>query len=83
VYTASLTSDRVCFATLFYRVYDAVSIPSYFRTSEKNGPYIFYGGRKTAKERYMAYTPANKEQLFKDAEGGNAEAQYFLELIRE
>jgi hypothetical protein len=31
----------LCFATLFYRVYDAVSIPSYFRTSKKNRPYYF------------------------------------------
>jgi hypothetical protein len=37
VCTASLTSDRVCFAALFYRVCDAVSIPSYFRTSKKIG----------------------------------------------
>jgi hypothetical protein len=30
----------VCFATLFYRVYDAVSMPLYFRTSKKIRPKI-------------------------------------------
>jgi hypothetical protein len=47
VYTASAdrgsdTSDRFGCATLFYRVYDAVSIPSYFRTSKKIGPLLYF-----------------------------------------